>query len=118
MTRIWGCVATAEFAGVETRARVARQALAEHAAGIGVALAGPWAELSVAHHEALPPIADVSAPQAVPDSIRRSLSGRFLGVDDLYEKSGTIPSGYIRDAELLVARGTAEFSNWLAGIPA
>jgi glutamyl-tRNA reductase len=92
--------------------------LAEHAAGIGVALAGPWAELSVAHHEALPPIADVSAPQAVPDSIRRSLNGRFLGVDDLYGKSGTIPSGYIRDAELLVARGTAEFSNWLAGIPA
>jgi hypothetical protein len=66
----------------------------------------------------LRPIADVSAPQAVPDSIRRSLNGRFLGVGDLYGESEIIPSGYIRDAELLVERGTAEFSSWLAGIPA
>jgi len=29
----------------------------------------------------LPPIADISAPQAVPDIVRRRLNGSFLGAD-------------------------------------
>src|SRR3989442_10319876 len=57
--------------------------LTGHAAGAAVALGGPWIELARAQSDALPPIADISAPQAVPDAVRRHLNGSFLGIDDL-----------------------------------
>ncbi len=88
-------------------------ALTGKAAAIAVALGGPWEELATVVGRGLPPIADISAPQAVPDSVRRRLNGRFLGIDDLYRRSDTLPGAYMKDAEALVERNTAEYVVWL-----
>lgn len=89
-------------------------ALTGRAVAIAVALGGPWTELAEVGGAALPPFADISAPQAVPDSVRRRLNGNFLGIDDLYRRSESIPGAYIKDAEALVAQKTAEYMAWLA----
>jgi len=91
--------------------------LTADAAGIAVALAGPWTELTKAKCEELPPIADISAPQAVPDAIRRQLNGGFLGIDDMYRRAQTLPGAYTEDARRLVARTTAEYMAWLRDAP-
>ena len=83
------------------------------AAGVAVALGGPWNELSVMAAADLPPIADISAPQAVPEVVRQRMDGSFLGIDDLYRHSDPLPGAYIKDAERLIATRTAEFSAWL-----
>lgn len=88
-------------------------ALTDKTAAIAVALGGPWVELAAVVGHSLPPIADISAPQAVPDSVRRRLNGSFLGIDDLYRRSDTLPGAYIKDAEALVWRSTAEYVAWL-----
>lgn len=87
--------------------------LTADAAGIAVALGGPWTELTKAKSEELPPIADISAPQAVPDAICRHLNGSFLGIDDLYRRAEPLPGAYIEDARRLVARATSEYMVWL-----
>jgi glutamyl-tRNA reductase len=87
--------------------------LAAAAVGVVVALAGPWADLLSFSDSALPPIADISAPQAVPDAVRRRLNGGFLGIDDLYRRSRPLPGAYTQDAERVVARKTAEYMTWL-----
>lgn len=83
------------------------------AAAIAVALGGPWVELEALAGQDLPPIADISAPQAVPHSVRRRLNGSFLGIDELYRRSEALPGAYIEDAEALVERNTAEYLAWL-----
>ena len=83
------------------------------AAAIAVALGGPWVELEALAVEDLPPIADISAPQAVPASVRGRLNGSFLGIDDLYRRSETLPGAYIKDAEALVERNSTEYIAWL-----
>jgi glutamyl-tRNA reductase len=83
------------------------------AAGVVVALGGPWVELHSFSYSAFPPIADISAPQAVPEVVRQRLNGSFLGIDDLYRRSHPIPGAYIEDAERVIARKTAEYSSWL-----
>jgi glutamyl-tRNA reductase len=83
------------------------------AAGVAVALGGPWIELARAKSETLPPIADISAPQAVPDAVRRRLDGSFLGIDDLYSPSRPLPGAYIEDARRLVELKTAEYMAYL-----
>ena len=83
------------------------------AAAIAVALGGPWVELESLAGQDLPPIADISAPQATPDSVRRRLNGSFLGIDELYRRSETLPGAYMKDAEALVERNTAEYLAWL-----
>jgi len=88
-------------------------AMAGAAAGVAVALGGPWIELSAVAGRDLPPIADISAPQAVPDPVRRRLNGSFLGIDDLYHRRDALPGAYIRDAEALVERKTAGYLAWL-----
>ncbi len=88
-------------------------AMSREAAAVVVALGGPWSELEMAWEAALPPIADISAPQAIPDSVRRRLNGSFLGIDDLYRRSDALPGAYIKDAEALVERSTAEYVAWL-----
>lgn len=85
------------------------------AAGVVIALGGPWTELQMLASAELPPIADISAPQAVPDEVRRRLNGSFLGIDDLYRRSHPLPGAYIQDAERVVARKTAEYLTWLEG---
>ena len=83
------------------------------AAAVAVALGGPWIELQAIPEMELPPIADISAPQAVPDDMRRRLNGGFLGIDDLYRRGDPLPGAYIEDAERLVAAKTAEYVAWL-----
>lgn len=88
-------------------------AMSREAAAVLVALGGPWSELERESDATLPPVADISAPQAIPDSVRRRLNGGFLGIDDLYRKTDVLPGAYIKDAEALVERSTAEYVAWL-----
>ncbi len=91
--------------------------LSSRAAAVAVALGGPWEELAVIEGNRLPPIADISAPQAVPDAVRRRANGTFLGIDDLYRRTVPLPGAYIKDAEGLVAAKTAELTAWLERAP-
>lgn len=91
--------------------------LTGQAAAVAVALGGPWTELAAVQGSHLPPIADISAPQAVPDSVRGRLNGSFLGIDDLYRRGDALPGAYIKDAQALVDRYTGEYVAWFAGRP-
>ena len=133
MTAPWAVVASASDFDPDRRASIAtemrdwlraggngvalitchRAELASRATGVAVALGGPWSELELVAGSNLPPIADISAPQAVPDSVRRRMNGSFLGIDDLYRRGGPFPGAYIEDAERLVALKAAEFIAWL-----
>ncbi len=86
-------------------------AWASSSSAVAVALAGPWLQLAAA--AALPPIADISAPAAVPAAIRASLNGGFLGIDDLYRCDRPPPPGYLGAAEEIVRVKAAEFVQWL-----
>ena len=81
---------------------------------IAVALAGPWHEFEPPQGD-LPPIADISAPPAVPAAVRARLNGGFLGIDDLYVRAETVPRGYIDEADRVVAAKTREYLLWLEG---
>jgi glutamyl-tRNA reductase len=85
--------------------------IARHSVAVAVALGGPWAEL-VRLPDPLPPIADISAPSALPGELRARLNGGFLGVDDLYS-SGTPPPGYVEAAERIVLGKAGEYLGWL-----
>jgi glutamyl-tRNA reductase len=86
--------------------------LAPQSAAVAVALAGPWHELE-ARPEDLPPIADISAPSAIPAPIRAALNGGFLGIDDLFVRTETVPGGYTDGAVRLVDARTSEYMRWL-----
>jgi glutamyl-tRNA reductase len=86
--------------------------LAPEAVGVAVALAGVWHEFQPPDG-ALPPIADISAPSAVPVSVRSRLNGDFLSIDDLYVHSQPVPGGYIDEAMRIVAAKTDEYERWL-----
>jgi len=87
--------------------------LAPQTAGVAVALAGIWHEFQPLDG-ALPPIADISAPSAVPAAVRVRLNSGFLGIDDLYIHSAPVPRGYIDEAVRIVAAKTDEYERWLA----
>jgi glutamyl-tRNA reductase len=89
--------------------------LAPKSAGIAVALAGVWHEFQPQQGD-LPPIADISAPPALPAAIRARLNGGFLGIDDLYVRARPVPRGYIDDADRVVATKTREYVRWLEGV--
>ena len=89
-------------------------ALAPKSSAVAVALAGTWHELQPAQGE-LPPIADISAPPAVPAVVRARLNGGYLGIDDLYLRPQSLPSGYIDEADRVVAAKTREYVEWLDG---
>jgi glutamyl-tRNA reductase len=86
--------------------------LAPGSAAVAVALAGTWLELRPAE---LPPIADISAPPAVPAEVRSGLNGRFLGIDDLFRGEGPPGRGYVEEAEKVIATKTAEYIAWVDG---
>lgn len=86
--------------------------LAPKSAGIAVALAGVWHEFQPQQRD-LPPIADISAPPALPAAVRARLNGGFLGIDDLYIRTRPVPRGYIDDAARVVATKTREYVRWL-----
>ena len=81
-------------------------------AAVAVALAGPWLELQPPPGE-LPPVADMSAPSAIPAAVRTRLNGGFLGVDDLYVRTKPVPGGYIDEAVRIVTAKTSEYLGWL-----
>jgi glutamyl-tRNA reductase len=80
-------------------------------AGVAVALSGPWQELATLA-DPLPPIADISAPSALPAALRARLNGGFLGVDDLFS-GGTPPPGYVDAAEQIILGKAGEYLGWL-----
>jgi glutamyl-tRNA reductase len=86
--------------------------LAPKSAAIAVALAGEWHEFHPTD-TVLPPIADISAPPAVPNSVRARLDGGFLGIDDLYERADSVPGAFIERTERIVEAKTNEFMTWL-----
>lgn len=86
--------------------------LAADSAGIAVALAGVWHELQPTAGD-LPPIADISAPTAVPEAVRARANGDFLGIDDLYVRLPDIPRAYIDEADKVVDSKTREYVDWL-----
>jgi glutamyl-tRNA reductase len=86
--------------------------LAPETAGIAIALGGIWHELK----GDLPPVADISAPAAVPAGIRARLNGSYLGIDDLYVRAQAIPRAYIDEANRIVASKTHEYVRWLEGV--
>jgi glutamyl-tRNA reductase len=86
--------------------------LAPQAAGIAVALGGVWHELQ----GDLPPVADISAPPAVPAGVRARLNGSYLGIDDLYVRPHDLPRAYMDEAARIVATKTAEYVRWLERI--
>jgi glutamyl-tRNA reductase len=88
--------------------------LAPKSAGIAVALAGVWHEFQPREGD-LPPIADISAPAALPAAVRARLNGGFLGIDDLNVRTETVPRGYIDEADRVVATKTREYVRWLEG---
>jgi glutamyl-tRNA reductase len=85
---------------------------APDAAGVAVALAGVWHEFQPPDG-ALPPIADISAPSAVPATVRLRLNSGFLSIDDLYVHSQPVPRGYIDEAASIVAAKSDEYERWL-----
>ena len=91
--------------------------LATGSAAVAVALAGPWTALEKSTGE-LPPIADLSAPSAVPGSVRAGLNGSFLGIDELFSVDAPVPRGYVEAAEEVVARKSKEYLDWLRSRPA
>jgi glutamyl-tRNA reductase len=81
-------------------------------AAIAVALAGVWHQLQPTAGP-LPPIADISAPAAVPEAVKARANGDFLGIDDLYVRLPNIPRGYIDEADKVVDSKTREYVGWL-----
>jgi glutamyl-tRNA reductase len=88
--------------------------LAPKSSAVAVALAGTWHEFQPVEG-ALPPIADISAPPAVPAEVRARLNGGYLGIDDLYVRPESVPTGYIDEADRVVAAKTREYVDWLDG---
>jgi glutamyl-tRNA reductase len=95
--------------GVDLAEGAARAAAS---AGVAIALGGEWLDLTELP-DPLPPIADLSAPSAVPAAVRARANGGFLGVDDLFRDNRAPPRGYIEDAELIVAAKTVGYMGWL-----
>jgi len=89
--------------------------LAAGTAGIAIALGGVWHELQK-QTASLPPVADISAPSAVPAEVRAQLNGSYLGIDDLYVRTQPVPRAYIDEARRVVAAKTDEYVRWLEGV--
>jgi glutamyl-tRNA reductase len=85
--------------------------LVQRSAAVAIALSGQWQEL-VRLVQPLPPIADISAPSAVPGALRVRLNGGFLGVDDLFT-TGTPPPGFVEATERIVSGKAGEYLGWL-----
>src|SRR5260370_903711 len=102
----------ARFKGDRVAVRPSAAAPPPRPAAVAVALAGPWHELTVPAG-GLPPIADISAPSAIPALIRAGLNGGFLGIDDLFVRAEAVPGAYTDSAVRVVAAKTREYMRWL-----
>jgi glutamyl-tRNA reductase len=86
-------------------------------AAVAVALRGEWVELANAAESAprrLPPLADLSAPPAIPARVRLALGPDFLGIDELWQRSSG-ESAWVARAEVAVEEAVAEYVGWLQG---
>jgi len=87
-------------------------------AAVAVALRGEWVELAAAADAGpsrrLPPLADLSAPPAVPARIRLALGPDFLGIDELWHRAAG-RSAWVLRAEAVVDEAVAEYVGWLRG---
>ena len=87
-------------------------------AAVAVALRGEWAELAATADAVparrLPPLADLSAPPAVPARVRLALGPDFLGIDELWERSPG-DAHWVRRAEAAVDQAVTEYVGWLQG---
>lgn len=104
-------VASRRRAGLNL-AEAARRA--PDSAAVAIALGGPWEGLSA---DKLPPTADLSAPSAIPESVRRHLGAEFLGIDDLFDRPSSLDPAtrtYVERATGLVEEATATYLRWLA----
>ncbi|HKF77220.1 MAG TPA: hypothetical protein VKF59_13845 [Candidatus Dormibacteraeota bacterium] len=102
----------------ETLDLAAAARVAPEMAAVAVAIRAEWAELAAAGQapadSRLPPVADLSAPPAVPAAVRLALGPDYLGIDDLWER-GRADTGWVRKADAVVADGVAEYLGWLEG---
>ncbi|HZU15066.1 MAG TPA: hypothetical protein VFD01_00450 [Candidatus Dormibacteraeota bacterium] len=96
--------------------------LAPEVDGIAIGLRGEWSELAaLADPRCLPPVADLSAPSAVPRAVREALGEDFLGIDGLWEmgaRGGSADpdlASWIAAAEAAVEEGVGEYLGWLRG---
>lgn len=91
---------------------------AHHVAAVAVALRGEWSELTAvctaAPGERLPPVADLSAPPAVPAEVRAALGSDFLGIDQLWER-GSGAAAWVAHAEAAVEEEVREYLGWVRG---
>jgi glutamyl-tRNA reductase len=83
-------------------------------AAAAVALRGGWVELEAAGASRLPPLADLSAPPAVPVSVQAALGADFLGIDQLWVR-GPAEAAWLARAAAAVDQGLHEFMGWLRG---
>jgi glutamyl-tRNA reductase len=86
-------------------------------AAVAVALRGAWVELAAAEAgpaRRLPPLADLSAPPAVPATVRLALGPDFLGIDQLWRPDDGA-TAWAATASLAVEEGVAEYMAWLRG---
>jgi glutamyl-tRNA reductase len=87
-------------------------------AAVAVALRGEWAELATSAGplpaRSLPPLADLSAPPAVPASVRLKLGPQFLGIDQLWRRTPG-EAGWVAGAEAAVGAAVADYAGWLGG---
>jgi len=97
-------------------------ALAPEVDGIAVGLRGEWEDLATLEDpRRLPPIADLSAPSAIPRPVREALGGNFLGIDQLWELAARgdaadpTLAAWIAAAEAAVEEGVREYLGWLRG---
>lgn len=86
---------------------------APEVAAVAVALRGEWSELAGVPRR-LPPCADLSAPPAVPASVRAALGPDFLGIDELWQR-GAAEGEWVERAEAAVEDGLREYLGWLRG---
>jgi glutamyl-tRNA reductase len=104
-----------ERAAIDLRAAAHR---ASEMAAVAVALRGEWVELAAAVQAVpdrrLPPLADLSAPPAIPARVRLALGPDFLGIDELWQRSAG-EAAWVRRAETTVEEAVAEYMGWLQG---
>jgi glutamyl-tRNA reductase len=98
--------------GAESTDLAGAARLVERSAGVAVALSGPWVELCCISG-GLPPIADISAPPAVPSEVASGLNGSYLSIDDPYLRHRPADVGYAAIALPLIESKTADFVKWL-----
>src|SRR5205814_1006685 len=63
----------------------------------------------------LPPLADLSAPPAVPAGVRAVLGPDFLGIDELWGERRPAEAAWVARAEAAVEDGVCEYMGWVRG---